>query len=874
MKRASRKMVVSLTVLGLLSSGWISGVSHAATTVTVDPNTQYQTWDGWGTSLAWWSNVVGGWNNTMEDEIVDKIFNPSTGLGFNMVRYNIGGGENPTHHHMDARPGAEMPGFKATEASSYNWSADENQISVLRAAKAKGVNIFEAFANTAPYWMTYNDCASGNFFGGNNNLRPEYYDDFAAYLVDTLTHFRTAENITFQTVTPLNEPISTWWTGAGLDGTGGNNQEGMHFDLVNQQKMVSQLYDKLGTSGELSHTKISGPEEYNIDNTYDTLNQYDLPTKAKISQVNSHSYGTRVNDLKLKNLAAQQGKKVWISELGNDGAGDRFNIDASMNLSNAILKDVKDLKATGWVYWQAVEDAAGDNNYGLIKANFTGTNGYIVTKKYYGMANYSKYIKQGYKIIQIDNGKSIAAYDAASQKLVIVTTNDTTSAQDFTYDLSAFTAVGTGQAFRTSQTENLAPVGITVANKQFTHSAAARSVTTYVISGVTYNATSQVSFNPASDYKIINRNSGKALTIAGTDKSADGALIQQFADTGAAYQRWQIAGLGGGQFLITNRQSTDFMDITSASSADGATNIQWSNNGGTNQQWRIVDLGTGYYNIINQNSGKYLDISGASTADGAQSVQWASNGGLNQQWQIVQSAATDTQAPTTPSGLAATVVSDTQINLGWTASTDNIGVMGYKIYRNGVEIGQTTTTSFNDIMLNMSTGYSYTVKAFDYVQNVSSASGAASGTTLAGVISGTSYKLVAVHSGKVAGVSGNSTANGADILQATGNGQNSQKWTISDLGNGYFKVINLNSGKSLDINGASTVDGAKSIQWDFSGGNNQQWQIKDTGGGSFKITARHSSKVLEVSGQSQADNAQIGQWGDNGGANQRWLLVP
>lgn len=125
----------------------------------------------------------------------------------------------------------------------------------------------------------------------------------------------------------------------------------------------------------------------------------------------------------MKNLAVQQGKKVWISEFGNNGTGDRYNIDASMNLSYAILKDLKDLKATGWVYWQAVEDSAGDNNYGLLKANFVGTNGYILTKKYYAMGNYSKYIKQGYKIISINNGKSLAAYDAATQKLVIVTTN-------------------------------------------------------------------------------------------------------------------------------------------------------------------------------------------------------------------------------------------------------------------------------------------------------------------------------------------------------------------------------------------------------------------------------------------------------------------
>lgn len=873
MKKSVRILSVLLALILVTStSSWTSQTTNAAVTVTVDPSVQYQTLDGWGTSLAWWGNVVGGWNNAMEDEIVDKIFNQTTGLGFNLVRYNIGGGENPPHTHMDARPGAEMPGFKATEASAYNWLADENQISVLRAAKAKGVNTFEAFANTAPYWMTYNNCASGNFNGGNN-LKPGYYDDFATYLVDTLTHFRTAENITFNTVTPLNEPISTWWVGLNLNGTGGNNQEGMHIDLANQQQMIKELYTKLDTSGELAYSKISGPEEYNIDTTFNTFNQYDDATKSKINQINSHSYGTRAEEYKLKNIAAHVGKKVWISEFGNNGTGDNYNIDASMNLSNAILSDLKNLKATGWNYWQAVEDSAGINNYGLLKANFTGPNGYIVTKKYYAMGNYSKYIKQGYKIISINNGKSLAAYDAVSQKLVIVTTNDTTTAQDFSYDLSAFSTVGTGAGYRTSQTENLASVGITITNKLFTHQAQPRSVTTYVISGIGYTLPAQVTFDGAADYKIVNRNSGKTLTIAGTDKNADGALIQQFTDTGAAFQRWKISSVGAGHFLIVNRQSGDFMDISGASTADGANNIQWPNNGGINQQWKIVDLGTGYYNIINQNSGKYLDISGASLLDGAQNIQWTANGGLNQQWQIINSAATDTQVPTTPASLTATTVSSTQINLSWTASSDNVGVMGYKIYRGAVEVGSTANTSFSNIFLSPATAYSYTVKAYDYVQNLSVASNTANATTLASITSGANFKMVARHSGKLAGVSGDSTADGANILQLTDNGSNGQKWTITDLGNEYYKIINVNSVKSLTIDGASTVDGRKSIQSAFSGVNNQQWEITDVGSGYFKIIARHSLKALEVNGGSLLDNAQIQQWTYSGATKQQWQLI-
>jgi hypothetical protein len=89
----------------------------------------------------------------------------------------------------------------------------------------------------------------------------------------------------------------------------------------------------------------------------------------------------------------------------------------------------------------------------------------------------------------------------------------------------------------------------------------------------------------------------------------------------------------------------------------------------------------------------------------------------------------DTTAPSVPASLTATSISFSQINLSWTASTDNVGVTGYKIYRGGVEIGTTVNNNYNDNNLNVSTAYSYTVSAFDAVGNNSAQSSAAGATT-------------------------------------------------------------------------------------------------------------------------------------------------
>ena len=91
----------------------------------------------------------------------------------------------------------------------------------------------------------------------------------------------------------------------------------------------------------------------------------------------------------------------------------------------------------------------------------------------------------------------------------------------------------------------------------------------------------------------------------------------------------------------------------------------------------------------------------------------------------------DTQVPTTPTNLAANAVSSTQINLSWTASTDNVAVTGYQIERcqgagcsNFALIGTTvTTTTYNNTGLAASTSYSYRVRATDAAGNLSGYSG-------------------------------------------------------------------------------------------------------------------------------------------------------
>lgn len=93
--------------------------------------------------------------------------------------------------------------------------------------------------------------------------------------------------------------------------------------------------------------------------------------------------------------------------------------------------------------------------------------------------------------------------------------------------------------------------------------------------------------------------------------------------------------------------------------------------------------------------------------------------------------ATDTAAPTVPTGLAASSIAAASFTLKWTASTDNAGVSSYLIFKNAVQVGTSTTTSFNVVGLSPSASYSMTVKAKDSTGNTSAASAALSVTTIA-----------------------------------------------------------------------------------------------------------------------------------------------
>jgi chitodextrinase len=136
----------------------------------------------------------------------------------------------------------------------------------------------------------------------------------------------------------------------------------------------------------------------------------------------------------------------------------------------------------------------------------------------------------------------------------------------------------------------------------------------------------------------------------------------------------------------------------------------------------------------------------------------------------LSSSASDSTVPSVPTGLAATAVSSSQINLAWTAATDNVGVAGYRIYRAGSQIASVTSgTSYQDTNLSASTSYSYTVSAYDAAGNASSQSSAAVGTTqVAADATPPAISITAPAAGTVSGQAVAVTASTSDNVGVVG----------------------------------------------------------------------------------------------------------
>ncbi|KAK4464348.1 glycoside hydrolase family 30 protein [Cladorrhinum samala] len=439
----SSTLIQKLAVGLAFTAGSIPSANADVTTV-IDAKSNRGTWEGWGTSLAWWAAVFG-----TRDDLADIFFTTKTvtfqgqslpGLGFNIARYNAGASSWNSYNGSTMVvspkiiPSRLVEGFWQDWASadpssgSWKWSVDVNQRSMLSKARDRGADILELFSNSPMWWMCKNHNPSGSDDGSSDNLQSWNYQQHAVYLATIAKYAADNWNIRFQAVEPFNEPSANWWNGK--SGT----QEGCHFEASTQATVIGHLRAELNSRG-LSSTIISASDESYYDEAVTTLNRLGSSALGSVARVNVHGYqyeqGRRDS---VYSLASKAGKKIWQSEYGEaDATGQR--------LATNLLLDMRWLQPTAWVYWQVL-DGGG---WGVIDADNDKKTLGAANQKYFVLAQFSRHIRPGMRILESGSDYTVAAYDAAARKLVLVAVN-WGDAQYINFDLSKFGTPGVNGA--------------------------------------------------------------------------------------------------------------------------------------------------------------------------------------------------------------------------------------------------------------------------------------------------------------------------------------------------------------------------------------------------------------------------------------------
>lgn len=450
---------LGLSGLSLISCKTLRTESSAAKasefgdlSLSFEPKTQFGTWQGWGTSLAWWASAFGD-----RDQLADIFFTSKTtrydnrdlpGLGFNIARFNAGASTHGQANGESAVYSTNMIRSRIIEgfwsdwnsedpsSGSWNWSADPLQRSMMKKAQDRGVNRFELFSNSPMWWMLKNHNPSGAKDGKEENLQSWNLQKHAIYLATVAKYARDNWSVNFESVEPFNEPTANWWKDSGT-------QEGSHFSHGTMKKIIAFQHSELASRG-LGAVMVSAADENLYDEAVATWNAFDSGTKSKVGRINVHGYqeanGRRD---KLYSLAQKDKKAIWNSEYGEDDA-------SGMKLAKNLLLDFEWLHPLAWMYWQVL-DGGG---WGLIQANNDDKWLGPVNAKYYVLAQFSRHIREGMTILKSNQGNSVAAYDSSSRKLIIVALNEG-GTRWINFDLGSFrTAEGANGKIKRWMTTN------------------------------------------------------------------------------------------------------------------------------------------------------------------------------------------------------------------------------------------------------------------------------------------------------------------------------------------------------------------------------------------------------------------------------------
>lgn len=421
--------------------------------IAFDPSKTYQTIDNFGASDAWACQFVGNWPDEKKNAIADLLFSYDTlsdgspkGIGLSLWRYNIGAGS--VNQGTNSGIGDEWRRSASYLNDSNNAVQRINaQNWFLSAAKQRGVQQFLGFFNSPPVHLTVNGKAFAT--KGQTNITTDHFKDFAGYAVEAINQVKEAAGITFNYISPVNEPQWDWSDG---------KQEGSPYKNVEISKLIKAFNDELVRKNlstkilipEAGHAKylLKGSDKPEKDdqanaffNSFSPQYIGNLPALSKTIAYHSYFSTSPYKDAVLlrkqlrENVSNIKDLQLWQTEyciLGDnageiDGNKRDLDINAALYVAKVIHQDLVWANVSAWQWWLAISPY----NYkdGLIYINKNKEDGnYYESKILWALGNYSFFVRPGMRRIAASTSAKdlfVSAFKENNGKCVIVIVNQT-----------------------------------------------------------------------------------------------------------------------------------------------------------------------------------------------------------------------------------------------------------------------------------------------------------------------------------------------------------------------------------------------------------------------------------------------------------------
>jgi O-glycosyl hydrolase len=710
-------------VIALMSFVLVPVARAASATITVSGDQRFQTIDGFGVSIN-----AHSWKNGQLKPALDLLVDQNGSRIFRVVM--------------------EMADWEQTndnaDPNSFNWayynpiysgSVFEDVWSTIDYLRAKGIpssNIILSFMGIGPTWM------------GGTAVSSTEEDEWVEEVVSAAYYGRMVRGAEFGVLSPNNEEDL------------GHN-EGIMMSTSQYARAMNKVALRLDSLG-LSTLRLQGPETSSscAGDYWQAMSAY--PTlMSKIDHLAVHNYsGDACNASATIQASAYPNKSLWISEFSIYAQAQQF---LEQNASALLVWDGYDS-----VYQHAILNGLGSapgNDAGNAPAllAYDATTGiYTPREEFYEYSQLFKYVPSGSVRVgatSTNNGVLVLAFiDPASGRVTVVGNNTSASDQTLAVALNNLgTVPATLQYFQTNWQSNMAqgPV-VTVTNGQATVTVPAGTV--FTLTGVPGGGSPSSSTGPTPSSST---STGPTTSPSPSTSPTGGATaptsllgssaVGPYADSnpaGSAEAFKYLANTGGSatglSLYVDSGSAATRVDVGIYSDLNGHPGTLLAEGSIASPQagaWNTATLtataltaGTSYWIGILGTGGPvaYRD---QSTGSCSESFSTSGLTSLPTSWStgplwptcslsayLTAGASTpDTSPPSSPTGLVATAVTQTGLGLGWSPSTDDVGVTGYDWYVAGTLLGHTTGTSATLTNLTCGTSYAIGVDAYDAAGN-------------------------------------------------------------------------------------------------------------------------------------------------------------